>query len=157
MDAVLRSLPGTPTREGRPDDPVYATSHLILPQWYIDLLARRRREIQRMVVEDRLKNDPGYQEEQERKKKDTKPLFYQDTSERHRPVIIVGGGGMWYQDLKEKALRLKERPNPAQDYSSGLHDRNVREDLWVAVDRRKRVVRGTRTFHIRNNPVAREA
>ena len=134
-----------------------AAGEIIVPSWVAArLYEKRRREIEAMAQEARDRKDAGYVFEQERAKQDTKPLLYQDTSERHRPVLVVGGGGLWYQDAKEKALRLKEKPNPASDPDLGMTKRNVKEDLYVALDRHTRRAGGVRTFIMLNNPIAAE-
>jgi hypothetical protein len=104
--------------------------------------------------EQLMRGDPAYREEHERKLRNTKPVYYLDTSSHRRPVLVVGGRGMWYEDMKEKAERLKEKPNPGQDPHFGMV-RDVKADVSVAIDRRQRSDRGTRVFHIANNPLAR--
>lgn len=128
-----------------------AVGEILVPSWYADIISRRKQQIKQMVQAA----DPNYQEEQERKRKDTKPAVFQDKSDPRRPVFIFGGKGMWYNDMREKALRLKEKPDPKDDPSRG-QKRNPKEDLYVATDRAKRRQRGTRVFHMRNNPLAKE-
>ncbi|MCC6191384.1 MAG: hypothetical protein IT318_20365 [Anaerolineales bacterium] len=154
---TILSLPGQAVRQQQPDDGLTALpGALILPTWYVDVLRRRKAQIRAMAEQKRREADPAYQEERDRKLKDTKPVMYADTRDRHRPVLVVGGGGMWREDMKEKALRLLEKPNPARDPEMGMHGRNLREDVWTATDRRRRALRGARTFHIKNNPVSQK-
>lgn len=132
-----------------PNVPV-AVNDILLPSWYADIMMRRKRQIQKMIE----KSQPGYQEEQDKRRKDTKPAVHVDLSDPHRPVIIFGGKGMWYEDMKEKVNRLREKPDPKLDPSRPRH--NPKEDVAVALDRRKRRARGTSVFHIKNNPLSRE-
>lgn len=127
-----------------------AVETLIVPTWYAEKIEANNRLIRQMKLE----KDPAYRAEQERLKHDTKPVYYMDTSDRHRPVMIVGGRGMWYEDMKDKAKRLKEKPDPKGDPQ--LPKRDPRADLSAAIDRRLRRQRGIKVIHIRNNPLAKE-
>lgn len=154
----LISMPGAVTREYQPDSaPDYAISSLLLPTWYADLLKRRGAETRKLAEQQRLKRDAGWLHENDKALKDTKPVAYADTTDRTRPIFIVGGRGMWREDMKEKVARLREKPNPALNPDIGAHDRNVKEDVSIAVDRRLRAMKGHKTFHIKNNPVGRDS
>ena len=137
------------------DKPAHVTPELIVPTWYAEKIAFQKKVIAKLKHRDMMAKNPAYRYEYEQKLKDTKPVFYMDRSTPHRPVLIVGGKGMWYQDMVEKAQRLKEKPNPANDPEM-MSKRNVKEDMSVAIDRRQRNERGTRVFHISNNPLGGE-
>ena len=133
----------------------HVVDQLIVPGWYADILARRKRETARLAEETRLAKDAGYQLEKERAKKDTKPAYYMNKEDRHRPIMVFGGGGMWHEDMKDKARRMRENYNPLADPDRPRH--NPREDVHTALDRRMRRMTGVRVFHIANNPLAKEA
>lgn len=127
----------------------HVVEDLLLPAWYADLIRRRKEEIRLLA----LSKDPAYIEERERSRRDTKPAYYADTSDKRRPILVWGGHGMWYEDAKEKAMRLREKPNPAMDPDHPLYRRDAKADLADAVDRRLRSMAGIRTFHIKGNPL----
>lgn len=116
-----------------------------------DAFERHFERVDAMVKEQKLRSDPAYQAEQERAKAGTKPLWYTDTSIPGRPITVVGGGGMYYEDMKDTAKRLAEKPNP----SSELEKRDPKADLDIAVDRQKRANRGAKSFFFSNNPLAK--
>ena len=139
------------------DDPgVWVQDKIWLPTWVAEnLWEKRRQEVIQMAKQKRLEADPGYQYERERSRKDAKPLVFRDgRTDTHRPVIIVGGGGMWYEDMKDMARRAREKPNPKDDPYRVRRDPKV--DVAESLDRRYRQSRGTRTFHIPNNPLVKE-
>ena len=129
-----------------------ATDILWVPNHVAERINQQKRLRDYVRHNERMKKDPEYRAEYERKHKDTKPVFYMDTDTRNRPVMVVGGRGMWYKDLQELALRLKEKPDPAKE----LPRKNVKADVAMAVDRRIRASRGTTVFHIKNNPCVKE-
>ena len=130
----------------------YIVDSLIVPTWVAEQITRGKRIIAKTVHEERLKTDPEYRAEWEAKLKNTKPMMYVDTSTDGRPVIIVGGRGMWYEDMKEKAKRLLEKPRPSADPEFGFEKRDIKADTAMAVDRKLRADKGVKVFHIANNP-----
>ena len=135
-----------------PDADTHVVDEVLVPSWYGDLIRRRKEEIRRLA----LARDPAYRDERERALRDTKPGYYADTSDKRRPIIVWSGHGMWYLDAKEKAMRLKEKPNPAQDPDQPYYRRDPKADISDSLDRRRRAGAGTRVFHISGNPLARE-
>ena len=90
-------------------------------------------------------------EEQEKGLRDTRPLFYLDQEDPEWPILMIGGGE-FRGDLADHARKRRERPR-------FQHERPVRDPnvaLRQAVDMRFRSLHGVRTFHIPNNPLAKE-
>lgn len=129
-----------------------ATDILWVPNHVAERINQQKRLIAYVKHRERMKKDPEYRADYERRMRDTKPLMYMDTDTRNRPVIVVGGKGMWYNDMKDLAQRLKEKPDPAKE----LPRRDVKADVATAIDRRLRGSRGTTVFHIKNNPCRSE-
>lgn len=125
-----------------------ATDFLWLPNHIAERIGAQKRLIEYVKHRERMKKDAGYREDYENAHKDTKPVFFEDTDTRNRPVIVVGGKGMWYKDMQDLAKRLKEKPDPAQE----LPKRDVKADVAMAIERRKRADRGTTVFHMRGTP-----
>ena len=55
------------------------------------------------------------------------------------PIVIAGSSGLWKEDTTNPTKRITE----TDSYQAA----------FVAIDRHKRWQRGTRTFHIKNNPL----
>ena len=125
---------------------------LWVPNHVAERIGVQKRLIEYVKHRERMKKDPEYKADYERTHKDTKPVFFEDTDTRGRPVIVVGGRGMWYNDMKDLAQRLKEKPEPAKE----IPKRNVKADVAEALERRKRADRGTTVFHIKQNPLSEE-
>ena len=134
----------------------YVVDNLIVPTWVAEQIQRGKRILAKTIHEQRLRDDEDYRASWEAKLKNTKPVMYVDQSTDGRPVIIVGGRGMWYEDMKEKAKRLLEKPAPGKDPAFGHENRNVKADMAMAIDRRKRASVGLKVFHIANNPCYKE-
>lgn len=124
-----------------------------MPNRVAERINQQKRLHEYLLHRKLMETDPSYKEDYERKNQDTMPVMYVDDTTRGRPVIIVGGRGMWYKDMRDLALRLKEKPDPAKELSG---QRNVKADTAAAIDRYKRRLVGTRSFHIKNNPCFRE-
>ena len=125
---------------------------LWVPNHIAERIHAQKRLIEYVKHRERMKKDPAYRADYELKHKDTKPLYFEDTDTRGRPVIVVGGRSMWYNDMKDTAQRLKEKPDPAKE----IPHRDVKADVAAAIDRRLRGNTGTRTFHIKQNPCYKE-
>jgi len=93
--------------------------------------------------------------EQEIQLRDTKPVLYV-SKDNDWPIVVVGAGKVYYNDLKEMAMKRRDRAR--YNTSDGLPrvkfaDPNV--TLRTAVDQYNRGMIGLKVFHIPNNPCAR--